>query len=44
MLVGCLLGVLTHGTICAQIVAYASSSSSSSSEAVKTEKKAKKME
>lgn len=39
MLVGCLLGVLTHGTVCAQIVAYASSP-----EVVKAEKKAKKVE
>lgn len=39
MLVGCLLGVLTHGTICAQIVAY-----SSSSDAETTQKKVKKME
>lgn len=34
MLVGCLLGLLTHGTVCAQIVAY-----SSSSEVVKKTKK-----
>lgn len=37
MLVGCLLGLFTHGTVCAQIFAYASSSA----EAVKAEKKTK---
>lgn len=34
MVVGCLLGILTHGTVCSQIVVYASSS-----EAGKKEKK-----
>lgn len=39
MLVGCLLGLLTHGTVCAQIVAYAPPSV-----AGKTDKKVKKVE
>ena len=39
MLVGCLLGCLTHGTVCTQIVAY-----SSAPDAEKRQKKAKKTE